>query len=88
MVIYCLILSAGDSRITHLDSAGTLGAPEDGEVGPFFYLEAVCTHTIIKGRETASGLLRIFPLTSVLSPTVFTFSSLFAWAAPGLGCSA
>ena len=63
MVIFCLILSADDSRITHLDSAGTLGAPKRmGRVGPFFYLEAVYTHHRQRQGDSLPGLFHDFSL--------------------------
>ena len=63
MVIFCLILSADDSRITHLDSAGALGAPKRmGRVGPFFYLEAVYTHHSQRQGDGLPGLFHVFSL--------------------------
>ena len=69
MVIFCLILSADDSRITHLNSAGTLGAPKRmGRVGPFFCLEAVYTHHRQRQGDSLPGLFHVFSLDfSVLS---------------------
>ena len=89
MVIFCLILSADDSRITHLDSAGTLGAPKRmGRVGPFFYLEAVYTHHRQRQGDSLPGLFHVFSLDfSFLSQLFFTFISLFILAALGLCCS-